>query len=118
MTEPVNELDDVVHQRIRLGVLAILHEARRVQFGYLVDTLGVTAGNLSQHLSVLAKAGLVEIEKGYENNRARTWVSSTRAGADALRAEIRILKAVVARVEGTGAASGQPEYEQLKGSLR
>ncbi len=36
---PANGLDDVVHQRVRLGVLTIDHEARRVEFGYLRTNL-------------------------------------------------------------------------------
>ena len=37
MTEhPTNGLDDVVHQRVRLGILAIAHQARRVEFGFLL----------------------------------------------------------------------------------
>jgi DNA-binding MarR family transcriptional regulator len=119
MTDPTNDLDDVVHQRIRLGILTILHEAGRVQFGYLEDALGLTAGNLSQHLTVLGKAGLVKIEKGYENNRARTWVSRTRAGTDALRDEIRVLKSIVARIEGDGqGASRQSNNKREKGALQ
>ena len=70
MTEhPVNGLDDVVHQRVRLGVLAVTHEAKRVEFGFLRQTLDVTPGNLSQHLTILERAGLVTTEKG---GRVRT----------------------------------------------
>ena len=59
MTHPANGLDDIVHQRVRLGVLAIAQEARRVEFGFLRSTLELTAGNLSQHLAVLEKAGFL-----------------------------------------------------------
>lgn len=61
---PSNELDDVVHQRVRLGILSIAHEARRVEFGYLRSNLELTGGNLSQHLSVLEAAGMITLEKG------------------------------------------------------
>ena len=97
---PVNGLDDVVHQRVRLGILTIAHEARRVEFGYLRETLDLTAGNLSQHLTTLEGAGLVAIEKGYEGKRPRTWVSLTRAGQTALRDEIAQLKRVIASIDG------------------
>jgi DNA-binding MarR family transcriptional regulator len=98
---PVNGLDDVVHQRVRLGILAIAHEARRVEFGYLRTNLELTAGNLSQHLGVLENAGLITIEKGYEGKRARTWVSLTKAGRAALRDEIARLKRLINQVGGT-----------------
>ena len=85
---PVTGLDDVVHQRVRLGILTIAHEARRVEFGFLRSQLALTAGNLSQHLAVLETAGLVGVEKGYEGRRGRTWITLTAAGDAALTAEI------------------------------
>lgn len=98
---PVNGLDDVVHQRVRLGILTIAHEARRVEFGYLRTQLELTGGNLSKHLSVLEEAGLIEIEKGYEGRRGRTWITLTAAGSTALAEEIRRLKLLIARIETT-----------------
>jgi DNA-binding MarR family transcriptional regulator len=71
---PSNELDDVVHQRVRLG-------------------------NLSQHLSVLEDAGLITVEKGYEGKRARTWITLTKKGRVAPREEIRQLKALISQIE-------------------
>jgi DNA-binding MarR family transcriptional regulator len=98
---PANGLDDVVHQRVRLGILTIAHEARHVEFGFLRESLELTAGNLSQHLSVLEKAGLVAIEKGYAGKRARTWITLTPAGTSALREEINQLKLLIHQVDGT-----------------
>lgn len=96
---PSNDLDDVVHQRVRLGILTIAHEARRVEFGYLRTNLELTGGNLSQHLSVLEGAGLIAMEKGYEGKRARTWISLTKAGKVALREEIKQLKLLISQIE-------------------
>jgi DNA-binding PadR family transcriptional regulator len=96
---PASGLDDVVHQRVRLGILTIAHQARRVEFGYLRTALELTAGNLSQHLAVLETAGLITIEKGYEGKRARTWITLTKAGRAALRAEIARLKQLIAQIE-------------------
>jgi DNA-binding MarR family transcriptional regulator len=98
---PVNGLDDVVHQRVRLGILTIAHEALRVEFGYLRTQLQLTAGNLSQHLDVLETAGLVEVEKGYAGRRGRTWITLTTTGRTALAEEIERLKLLIARVETT-----------------
>lgn len=96
---PVTGLDDVVHQRVRLGILTIVHEARKVEFGFLRTTLELTAGNLSQHLSVLENAGLITVEKGYEGRRGRTWVQLTKAGRQALRDEIATLKRLIRQLE-------------------
>ncbi|MGN9813386.1 transcriptional regulator [Micromonospora sp. BQ11] len=103
-THPALGLDDVVHQRVRLGILTIAHEARRVEFGYLRTQLDLTAGNLSKHLSVLEGSGLIEVEKGYEGRRGRTWITLTPAGTAALADEIRRLKLLITRVESTTAS--------------
>jgi DNA-binding MarR family transcriptional regulator len=100
---PVTGLDDTVHQRVRLGILTIVHEARRAEFGFLRTQLALTAGNLSQHLGVLETAGLVDVEKGYEGKRARTWITLTAAGNTALADEVTRLKQLIARVESTNA---------------
>jgi DNA-binding MarR family transcriptional regulator len=98
-SHPANGLDDIVHQRVRLGILTIAHEARRVEFSYLRTNLELSAGNLSQHLGVLEDAGLITIEKGYVGKRARTWVSLTKSGRAALAAEITHLKRLISLVE-------------------
>ena len=103
---PANGLDDVVHQRVRLGVLTIAHEARRVEFSYLRNTLELTAGNLSQHLGVLENAGLITIDKGYAGRRARTWITLTKAGHTALAEEIARLKLLINTVEHPGTPTG------------
>ena len=92
---PTNGLDEVVHQRHRLGILTITAEARRAEFGYLREALDLTPGNLSRHLTVLERAGMVEVEKGYEGRRPRTWVSITRKGRSALAAELDALTKLV-----------------------
>lgn len=99
MTHPAVELNDIVHQRVRLGILAVLVEAKRADFGYVRDTLDLTDGNLSRHLQTLADAGFVRIEKGFEGKRPRTWVSVTTLGRRGFHAEITALKGILRRVE-------------------
>ena len=100
-TSPIEDLDDTVHQRVRLGIQTIANESRKVEFRFLQETMGLTAGNLSQHIRVLEEDGLIDVQKGTEGRRPRTWVSITRVGKVALRQEIAILKALVSRVEGS-----------------
>lgn len=94
---PTAGLDDVVHQRHRLGILTVTAEADRVEFGYLKGTLDLTAGNLSRHITVLEEAGLVAVEKGYEGKRPRTWVAITTEGRGALAREMAALRALLER---------------------
>jgi DNA-binding MarR family transcriptional regulator len=104
---PTAALDDVVHQRHRLGILTIAAAADRVEFGYLRDTLDLTPGNLSRHVTVLEQAGLVGVEKGYAGRRPRTWVGITPAGRHALAAELATLATLVADHQN-GAARATP----------
>ncbi|GAA2690922.1 MULTISPECIES: transcriptional regulator [Actinosynnema] len=94
---PTAGLDDVVHQRHRLGILTVTAEADRVEFGYLKGTLDLTAGNLSRHITVLEEAGLVAVEKGYEGKRPRTWVAITAEGRGALAREMAALRTLLER---------------------
>jgi DNA-binding MarR family transcriptional regulator len=96
---PTTAIDDVVHQRARLGILTILAESRRADFGYLRAQLGLTDGNLGRHIEVLAGQGLIAVTKGYEGRRPRTWVEITAPGRTALANEMHALKLLVARFE-------------------
>jgi DNA-binding MarR family transcriptional regulator len=92
---PSAELEDVVHQRARLGILAILAEAGTAEFTYLGSRLGLTNGNLSRHLAVLEEAGMVAVEKRFHGRRPKTWLTITSGGRAALRREIATLRAIV-----------------------
>ena len=94
---PTGGLDDVVHQRHRLGILTVAAESDRVEFTFLRDTLELTAGNLNRHLAVLEGAGLIATEKALEGRRPKTWVRVTRAGRAALARELAALESLVRR---------------------
>lgn len=90
---PVNQLDEVVHQRFRLGVLAYLSRIGRAEFTVLRDALGLTDGNLNRHLATLAGAGLIIVTKPEEaGRRARTWVEITPGGRAALKHHVDTLR--------------------------
>jgi len=111
---PATSLDETVHQRHRLGILAITSRARQAGFGYLRETLGLTSGNLSTHLTVLEEAGLIRVERGYAGRRPRTWVSITRQGRAALAAEMEALTCLVrdhAREQDTDMPGGSDERD-------
>jgi DNA-binding MarR family transcriptional regulator len=95
VTHPTSALDDTIHQRVRLGILAVLSESRRADFGYLKDVLEVTAGNLSAHLAILEEAGHVQIAKGIEDKRSRTWITATRKGRAALASEVATMRTLL-----------------------
>ena len=79
-----------------------------VAFEAIENLVLLTDGNLSRHIAVLEQAGLVEVEKGFEGKRPRTWVKSTRAGRAALSAELAALRELMERV-GVRAAPWEDE---------
>ena len=96
---PTVALDDLVHQRTRLGILAVLAEAGRCDFAYLRQTLDLTDGNLSRHLQTLTHAQLITLDKVFDNRRPRTWIEITRTGRAALDRELQAMRELLSRVE-------------------
>lgn len=101
VTHPALDLDDVIHQRVRLGILAVLVETKQADFLFIRDALDLTDGNLSRHITVLEEAGMVRVEKRIDGRRPRTWVAVTREGRQALADEIAALSALISRVNGS-----------------
>ena len=92
MTHAIERLDDIVHQRVRLGLLTVLDELGEADFNYLRKELGLTAGNLSRHLTVLTDAGYVAMTREFVGVRPRTWIRITSEGQAALAAEVAVLR--------------------------
>lgn len=110
MTEhPIHDLDDDVHQRVRLGILAALAGLARADFAHLKRELALTDGNLGRHLEVLADAGFVKLTRGTEQSRPRTWVSITAQGKKALRKELDALRKIMSQVESAEAGARSDE---------
>lgn len=99
MTTPripaAGDIDETVHQRHRLAILAYLSAVERADFRTLRDELGLTDGNLNRHLAQLGDAGYVDASKVADGGRARTWVSISTAGRQALDAHITALQAII-----------------------
>lgn len=76
-------IDDAIHGRLRLGIMAYLSTASPAIFGELKDKVNATDGNLSTHIRKLEDAGYVEIEKRFEGRRPQTRVHLTDKGRKA-----------------------------------
>lgn len=90
-SSPLEEIDDVVHGRMRLGILAYLKGAESVDFVTLRATLEASDGNLSTQLRLLEQAGYVELTKGFSGRRPQTTITITTSGIEALAAYKRAL---------------------------
>jgi len=76
-------IDDVIHGRLRLGVMAYLSTVSPAPFNELKVKVNATDGNLSTHLSKLEEAGYVRIEKKFIDKKPRTNVHLTAKGRKA-----------------------------------
>lgn len=79
----IGKIDDVIHGRLRLGVMAYLADAEVADFTELKTALEATQGNLSIHLRKLQEAGYVSIDKSFLNLKPLTRVRMTEAGRQA-----------------------------------
>jgi len=77
------EIDRLVHEPVRLKILAYLSEVESADFVFLVSRLGLTMGNLSAHISKLQEAEYIKIDKSFKGNRPHTMISLTAHGAEA-----------------------------------
>jgi len=78
------EVDDVVHSPVRLAVLTFLISKDYATFPFIRNALGLTGGNLSAHLTKLAKAELIDMKKMFVDLKPTTIVSITDKGRDSL----------------------------------
>ena len=84
-TFDLEQIDDVIHGRVRLGVMAYLAAAEAAEFNELKAKLGATDGTLSVHLRKLEEAGYIAIEKTFRNRRPLTRAKLTTEGRKAFK---------------------------------
>ena len=88
-------IDDVIHGRMRLGIMVYLADADAADFTELKTVLEATQGNLSVHLKKLEEAGYVAIAKSFVNNKPLTRVSITPVGRKAFSAYLEAIGALI-----------------------
>jgi DNA-binding transcriptional ArsR family regulator len=87
------ELDRVVHEPARLAILTILAAADEVAFTFLEETIGLTRGNLSSHVSKLEGAGYLTVNKAFRHRKPVTSYRITPAGRKAIDGYRKLLLA-------------------------
>ena len=90
-------IDEVIHQRTRLAIMATLAGVERLEFNEIKAELGLTDGNLSAHAAALERAGYVKIVKDFKGRKPRTTLGITAKGRKALRRYVESLQAILAR---------------------
>ena len=95
----LGRIDEVIHGRMRLGIMVYLADVETADFTELKTVLEATQGNLSVHLKKLEEAGYVAIDKSFKDNKPLTRVSIT---ADGRRAFAAYLEAIGSLIGGRG----------------
>lgn len=93
----INRIDEVIHGRIRLGIMAYLSSADVAEFSELKARLQTTDGNLSVHLRKLEEAGFVIVEKSFQGRKPLTRARLSDVGREAFIAYLDQISALVAQ---------------------
>jgi DNA-binding MarR family transcriptional regulator len=89
MSEPTDDfpnvraIDRLIHEPVRLLLMAHLYVVESADFLFLMNQLGLTFGNLSSHMSKLEEAGYISVEKEFVDKKPLTKLSLTEAGRKA-----------------------------------
>lgn len=79
------DLDPILHNELRLKVMAALDSLDDADFVYLRELTKSTAGNLSVQISKLEEAGYIKVSRSGEGRASHTICRITPAGISALK---------------------------------
>lgn len=92
------ELDAVIHQPVRLKIMAALKAlppADQIEFVRLKKLVEVTDGNLGAHIQTLEQAGYIAVEKDFADNKPRTRIKLTKQGRRAFEDYVAYLRGIL-----------------------
>ena len=91
------ELDRLIHERIRLGIVAALAANESLTFAELKDVLKASDGNLSVHARKLEEAGYIKVTKGFEDRKPKTDYRLTPKGRRALETYLQQMEGILSQ---------------------
>ena len=89
------ELDRLIHERVRLGIVSALAVNGSLTFTDLRNLIGTTDGNLSAHARRLEEAGYVLCHKTFEGRTPKTEYELTPMGRRELQAYLDHMEAII-----------------------
>jgi DNA-binding MarR family transcriptional regulator len=93
-----HEIDRMIHERLRLGIISALAVNDSLTFNELKHTVKTTDGNLSVHARKLEDAGYVNCSKSFEGRTPRTEYRLTTSGRRALERYLDHMEALIGRM--------------------
>lgn len=105
------ELDRVLHERARLGILSCLISCgTAVTFADLKGLCDLTDGNLSRHLKALEEGGIVVLERDKEGSRPQTWIAFSRSGRKRFLDYVDVLESIVRNSAAAKGGRAPPSF--------
>lgn len=95
-----NNLDKVIHERMRLGITSALAANEKLSFTELKNLLDTTDGNISVHARKLEDAGYITCEKSFNGRVPLTEYAITTAGREALTRYLDHMEALIKAMKG------------------
>ena len=89
------DLDQLIHERVRLGIVSALAVNGSVTFTDLKALLNTTDGNLSAHARKLEEAGYIDCKKSFEGRMPKTEYTLTALGRRELQAYLDHMEAII-----------------------
>jgi len=100
LRDPERELDRLVYERVRLGILSSLAVNEPLTFSDLKRLLKTSDGNLSVHARKLEDAGFLSCVKRFEGRTPRTEYRLTSTGRRALERYLLHMEAILRAARG------------------
>ena len=91
-------LDDIIHQPIRLKIMAALNalpSGEAIEFVRLKSIVATTDGNLGAHIAMLEQAAYVTVTKDFNGKKPRTRIAMTRGGRRAFVQHVAYLRGIL-----------------------
>ena len=88
-------LDRVIHERLRLGIISALAANESLTFSDLKNLMNTTDGNLSVHARKLEEAGYISCTKYFEGRLPKTEYKLTAAGRSALENYVSHMESLI-----------------------
>jgi DNA-binding HxlR family transcriptional regulator len=94
-------LDRLIHERLRLGIISALAANESLTFSDLKNLMNTTDGNLSVHARKLEEAGYISCTKFFQGRLPKTEYKLTAAGRSALENYISHMESLIKQMRNT-----------------
>ena len=91
------QLDEIIHSRIRLAIMSVLISMDEADFNFIKEKINATDGNLSVHLKKLEDAEYLSVKKEFLDKKPHSLYKLTKKGKTAFEKYIEQLEKLIKR---------------------